>query len=630
MKTQLKVMMVVIGLAALMSACDGEAPNSSIGPDEQLIVDPPFFGGGCVLKVISGAEITTVTTGEKEMSVQGGEVVNESMRAFLIRRLQKTAYNMKNSCVPANYGEGFSASPVATADHTSTGTNVQEAGVGEWDSMQTDGTYLYNIVGNQLRISRIYPVAEAKPLAQLAFDGNVQNIALSEKTLAVISEVYLPQSTQTEMSVAMKSPTHIQLTLLDVTNPASPKVRHQRLFAGSWISGRHHDGQLYLVLKSGISVAPETLKISLPSCGADGKPADSRTWEATLAAELEKQSDIIRKMDFVSHITDDVNVSDTAQFYDNPEVIKGQFLRVIRVAIADAGAQKVMITGGGSIVYASKKSIYVADKTVGGLSTAIHRFSTSERLAFAGTVEADGAVLNSFSMGEDDGVLRVATTIGFNTSNTIHTFRLESDTMALLGTLKGIAPTERIFAVRYIGKRGYVVTFRQTDPLFVVDFADPSAPKLLGELKIPGFSTYLHPLGDTHLIGVGMSDKNQPQISLFDVSDAGHPKEVAVSALGATQSAALSDHHAFTFDAATGLLALPSSNGYRVFRVSAEKGIEKVGESPASYYLNYYNGENRSVLMTDVVGSHLVTISNSGIQIRKTDAVLSVEKTFGL
>lgn len=632
MKT--KLIIVMLGVAALMSACDGGTQSASVGPDDNLIVDPPYTGGGCVLKVIPGAEVLTVPTGVKDMVVQGGEAVNDAMRSLFIRKLQHVAYTMKDSCVQTSHeGDSSSAAPaMATADHTATGTNVQEAGVGEWDSMQTDGTHLYTVVGNQIHVSRIYPVAEAKRLAQIAINGNVQGIALSDSSLAVISSVSLPKTTAPEMSktsIAWQSPTHTQLTLLDVANPSAPKVRTQRLFAGSWVAGRHHGGQFQLVLKTdmftGMSTVPHSLPISTP-CGPDGKPADPRAWKAALVAELEKQSDIIRKMDFVSHITDDVNAGDTAQFYDNPSAVTGQFLRVIRVAIADASAQKVMVSGGGSIVYASKTSVYVADQTIWGHISAIHRFSADERLAYAGTVEVDGSVLNSFSMGEDEGVLRVATTIGFDTSNVIYTFRLGTTTMEPWGKLKDVAPSERIYAVRYIGKRGYVVTFRQIDPLHVVDFSDPSAPKILGELQIPGYSAYLHPLGDTHLIGVGMSANMTPKISLFDISDAAQPKETDTNELTAYKSSVLSDHHAFTFDAASGLLALPSSSGYRLFRVDAAKGISSVGTTETDIgYLSEY--ESRSIIMSDGDGTHLVTMGKYGIKIRKTDATLSVEKS---
>lgn len=623
---KIKLTMVMLGMAAMMSACDGNGQgNSIIGGEDYIIGDLPPFGGGCILEIIPEAKTLVVSTGGKEMVVQGGDAVNDSMRAFLIRRLQKTAYDMKNSCVPTADGGAVSSAPsAASTDHTSTGTNTQEAEVGEWDSMQTDGTYLYALAGNQVHVSQIYPTADAKNLTQIKIDGQIRGLALSEKTLAVVSDVTLPQANVAKTSIALASATHTQLTLIDVTDPEKPVVKEQRLFAGAWISGRHHDGQLYLVLKSTFQKVPLHLAVSTP-CGADGKPADPRAWEVTLAAELEKQSDVIRKMDFVSKITDDVNTGDTSQFYANTEVSGGNFLRIIQVNIADASAQKVMITGGGSVVYASKKSIYVADSVFVNNKTAIHRFVTVDRLAYAGTMVPDGLVLNSFSMSEDEDVMRVATTLKFGQSNTIHTFRLGPDTIAPLGKLEGIAPGESIYAVRYMGKRGYVVTFRKIDPLFVVDFTDPSAPKMLGELQIPGYSAYLHPLGDTHLIGVGMSGAMKPKVSMFDVSNAAQPKETAVSELDANYSSTLSDHHAFTFDAATGLLALPSSSGYRLFQINTEKGITQIGKSTETPN-DYYEDTNRSIIMTDGDVSHLVTIGDEGVQIRKTDATLSVEK----
>lgn len=152
-------------------------------------------------------------------------------------------------------------------------------------------------------------------------------------------------------------------------------------------------------------------------------------------------------------------------------------------------------------------------------------------------------------------------------ANNVFVLRQNGGSLDVVGGIRGIAPTERIYAVRFVGERGYVVTFRQTDPLFTVDLSDPENPALVGELHIPGYSGYLHPFGDGHLIGIGRNGTEDGrilglQISVFDVSDPASPTrtaqhEIAYGDTGWSWSEAEHDHHAFTFYEREGLLAIP-------------------------------------------------------------------------
>jgi uncharacterized secreted protein with C-terminal beta-propeller domain len=258
--------------------------------------------------------------------------------------------------------------------------------------------------------------------------------------------------------------------------------------------------------------------------------------------------------------------------------------------------------------------------------THIHKFSLNDGLpAYEASGEVAGWLLNQFSMSEFDGHLRVATTdsswfggggiavdvagpvadggttdsggdsvdvevdagssdpeptpsatpksvvdLREDTSvdaNNVFVLEQQGRNLEVVGGIRGIAPTERIYAVRFIGDTGYVVTFRQTDPLFVVDLTDPTAPALRGELHVPGYSGYLHPFGDDHLIGIGRDGDETGvirglQLSVFDVSNPDDPTRSAIHTLpygdgSYSWSEAEHDHHAFTFFASRGLLAIP-------------------------------------------------------------------------
>ena len=211
--------------------------------------------------------------------------------------------------------------------------------------------------------------------------------------------------------------------------------------------------------------------------------------------------------------------------------------------------------------------------------TSIHKISIDkEKVEYKNFAEVKGQVLNQFSMDERDGFFRIATTKNKSWSQFIDEKEADSysnvyildENLKQVGALEGLAKGERIYSVRFMGKKAYMVTFKQTDPLFIIDLAEPANPKVLGELKIPGFSNYLHPYDENTLIGIGKEITEDPsgrvmagglKISLFDVSQADKPVELDKYVAGDTgsDSVALYDHKAFLFSKEKQLLALPVS-----------------------------------------------------------------------
>ena len=171
---------------------------------------------------------------------------------------------------------------------------------------------------------------------------------------------------------------------------------------------------------------------------------------------------------------------------------------------------------------------------------------------------------------------------------------------------------ERIYAVRFIGNDGFVVTFHQVDPLHTLDLSDPAHPALLGTLTIPGYSAYLHPLGDNLLLGIGqdIGDHNEPsgtQISLFDISDLKHPTRLQHASLGQGWSAAESDHHAFLYWPRTGLCVVPFVQQAVGFRVGRARGIDEVGRIA-------HDVASATIRRSAVVGDSVLTVSDAGVK----------------
>jgi hypothetical protein len=305
-----------------------------------------------------------------------------------------------------------------------------------------------------------------------------------------------------------------------------------------------------------------------------------------------------------------------------------------------------------------------------GEHTVIEKFALKNGVAtYAGRGTVPGTLLNQFSMDEFNGDLRVATTQGdvWNHENpsTNNVYILGKDLKAR-GKIEGLAPGEKIYSVRFMGKRGYMVTFKKVDPLFAFDLSNPDAPAVLGKLKIPGFSDYLHPMDDTHLIGVGKNAADAEEgtfawyqgmkLAVFDVTDVTNPKEMWKTDIGdrGTTSPALANHKAFLYDADKQLLALPITltelspaqkegpemsasqygeftfQGAYVYRLTLDKGFELLGrithheDNQDFMKSGYYWGYNdRDIERVQYVGDTLLTFSPAGVGL---NALYSLEK----
>jgi uncharacterized secreted protein with C-terminal beta-propeller domain len=283
-----------------------------------------------------------------------------------------------------------------------------------------------------------------------------------------------------------------------------------------------------------------------------------------------------------------------------------------------------------STVYASAASLYVA--TPGGWlrnDTSIHRFDLAgpQRTDYRASGQVPGELLDQFSLSEDKGVLRVASTTASpdGGESQVTVLQTRSGRLEKIGQVGGLGRGERIYAVRFIGDRGYVVTYKQIDPLYTLDLADPAHPRVRGELELRGFSSYLHPVGDHLLLGVGQDATPEGRelgtlLSLFDVSDPAAPRLLQRHALWSSTSSDVGyDHHAFLWWAPKRLAVVPVTDW------EAQAQAQAIGfrVDPGGIGVAGTTADTADVLRTLVVAGRLFTVTGKGLHAYDLDTFAS-------
>jgi hypothetical protein len=465
-------------------------------------------------------------------------------------------------------GGAPTAAPDAAPQYST--TNTQEVGVDEGDIVETDGRYVYTAANETLRIVE---VSGARLVASPELPAGSHQMILDGNRLLVAT-----QSWTTGEDTAV--------SVFDVSDPTSPQLLRRSHLEGRLVASRAADGTVRLVLSNSLAarlpfVRPETF-------GLDERGALERNRQ--IIAESTVQDWLPRLFDEAGDGTfGPMQPALDCTTVAAPRDFSGLGVSWIASIDLDGEAAPVGSAGivsNGETVYASPTSLYVAtvpwdwyhpvddqrQQPDDAPPTMIHAFSLGDGTdaAYLASGDVPGVLLNQFAMSEHEGVLRVAsTTEDWNTGaseSAVYALRRSGDTLERISEVTGLGKGERIYAVRFLGPTGYVVTFRQIDPLYVLDLSNPEAPVLQGELKIPGYSAYLHPVGDGLLLGVGQDATDEgralgTQLSLFDVSDPTSPQRVATLPIGGWSEVEW-DHKAFLYWPADGTIVLPVSPGW--------------------------------------------------------------------
>ena len=533
-------------------------------------------------------------------------------------------------------------------------TNVQTVGVDEADSVKTDGQTIYYTPENYYPYNIVENKDGRANITYYTYDAEKKTFvidALPPANASVLSQInmsgdlYLVNDTLVTIHYNL-------ITGYDVSDPAAPKEIWKKQLWGYYVDSRVVDGKLYLVVQNqtvlfpmeymGTTVSykdvyypaapdllyPETQNIYYIS----EVDVQSGNFEKT-AALLSTGTSVIYGSDQFLYLTNNYRIDENVLYLDYIETFGSDFYpksvmkkvnEVLKYEYISSSMKAQTIRG---IIYNysstldPKEQNALYDKVQGGYftyaqdvsksaeQTSISRINLTTFEIKTGSVS--GYLINPFSINEYEGKLHVATTRSSNwmTRDQVYSsVHVLDENMIPLGSLTGLAPDEEIYSSRFVGDKLYLVTFRVIDPFFVIDLSDPKNPTVLGELKIPGYSTYLHPINETAVIGLGKADNGSMKLTLFDVTNFSNPTEMDSYVFDSqAYSAADYDYHAFMWDAEKNLLVLPTYEHAYVFSVNDGKislvldDVHKEGMVTRTIYINdyFYTFSNLQVHILD-------------------------------
>lgn len=574
-----------------------------------------------------------------------------------------------------------SGAPAEDGSSGFSGTTNQEVGVDEADVVKTDGEYIYTVVDGTFRVTDVRDGGPevvgdlvlttpgsggvGGPAVDMAYGyGPSQLLLAGDMALVLMTQPFYGIDDGTER---MPAPgwgwggwSQSVLIAVDLSDPTAPSEAARLTVDGDYLSARMIDGTARVVVRS-----TPTLPFEPPY--SEAPDAD---WSELEAAAIERNREIVAQStidqwlpSYTLAAGDDETTGQLVECdnVSHPVDFSG-FTTVSVLTIPIDGAAGLdaplaaAVLGDGEIVYASTDRLYVVTNRWAETSpmplevgidsirapsatqttTGIHAFDiTGDGAAtHVASGEVDGRVIGQYALSEFEGVLRVATTEGDSwggrgvemgvepalSESKITTLAEQDGELVELGSVGGLGKGEQIYAVRYLGDTAYVVTFRQTDPLYVLDLSDPANPTEVGELKITGYSSYLHPLGNDRLVGVGQEATESGgtiglQVSLFDTSDPAAPTKLDGEVFRNTWSDAEWDPHAFLSWEPTGQVMVPISGdrqtGLLVLTVT-DDGLVQDGlvTADADAGLESYMAPTRTVIVDD----RIYTIWWTGIQ----------------
>ncbi|MFP4568181.1 MAG: beta-propeller domain-containing protein [Candidatus Woesearchaeota archaeon] len=609
-------------------------------------------------------------------SSSGGEYYGDGMMrtASLSNDVQVTDSAMPEMAFDSvKLGDGEQSSNLDFSE-----TNIQVEGVDELDIIKTDGDYIYTSSGNSVFIIEAYPASDASVVSTINLENSISGMFIEGDVLAVVGVVDDFDELQEFGFSSRISLTYVNL--YDVSDRSNPEILKEYRFDGSYFNARLYDDVLYLSTNYNPFMRPEPLpiiimdgvvsRLSSSDIFIYDSDYSSPSFVGIHSIDMLTQRKIDSKIitvDGSNHLymsqdniyltfTERVNLYEIEQEIMLGEIMPHlsskdrEFIQRIKDVDADLmnkyeKQSKIMeviyryvefLDSSEQEVLAEQVQKAVKDelRKLGYLeNTLIHKINVHEgKFDFEAAGKVPGYIYGQFALDEYEGILRVASTIrqgtvvndeydGFDwqsrspAMNNVYT--LDGD-MNIIGSLEGLAPTESIFSARYVGDRLYLVTFRQVDPFFVIDLSDPSNPVDLGELKITGYSRYLHPFDEDTIIGIGREGTESGRllglkISLFDVGDVSNPRELVtyVSDESTASSSAEWEHKAFLFSKEKELLVIPTQNrdwrnpennyaGALVFKINKEEILAR-GIIDHEQGKNFWGGVERSLYIEDAL-----------------------------
>lgn len=583
-------------LAAILAGCGQAAPGSAVSPSP-----------ASVSPALSAGQSSSAAEAEVRFAESWAEIFallhTETLRA--VPSLDFAVVDEPDEApVPEVNAVDFSV------------TNVQTEGIDEGDVVKTDGRCIYALSGGELVIFAAEG-AETRRLSSYTLDmysessdaeGYDYYMDCSSKAA---SELYICGSTLAVISDSFRSTDRLKdgqweydyssetcVELIDVSDPEAPTPLISFSQDGSFRTSRLYDGRLYVISSFSVYGSPDENDPGsfIPGIRTDGQ-------EALLDAGC------------IAVIPD--CPSDEYSVICVYDAENGTLLH--STALLDSAGRIYMSTGGiyltSSVPYDEitdewTEEVYTVSEHTRGSRTRITRFDISDGLSLSASGTVPGQITDQFALDEHNGYLRVVTT----DSTSRYTLYLDeareftnygsfeeasanglyilSPSLSIIGRVDGLAGDEVIYSARFDGDTAYFVTFRQTDPLFAVDLSDPAAPRVLSELKLPGFSEYLHPWDDGLLLGLGLdADEETGQtgslkLSMFDISDPADVREQSTLVLDGEYSEALYNHRAILVSKSRNFIGFPDMDGYSIYGYTEGAGFEKRADIPCDGWYN--------------------------------------------
>jgi inhibitor of cysteine peptidase len=591
-------------------------------------------------------------------------------------------------------------------------TNIQVEGVDEADFIKNDGKYIYVLAQNKLVIVDAFPASEAKTVSTTTIEGRPGDLFVNDDRLIVFTQddaqvMVFPEYDYRPM---FRYTPRTNAFIYDISDRKKPVQVSNFSINGNYFQSRMIGDYVYFIVKDDIYYYSEfvnvptinrgLIKIMSPDVYYFDNPEENYVFHTI--ASINIKSDKINAKSFMMGYSDNLYVSENniyityrknmpVRYYEAQS--EERFYKVVVPQLPKDAQDKIYAIRDSSLSSSEKwdKISSIMEDTYNNMSEiekqdysmnvqkAVEEYETKlaqERdrtviqkininkgdIEYRTKGEVQGSLLNQFSMDESGENFRVATTsqiwTGSGSKQYNNVYVMDKD-LVISGKLENIAKDEMIYSTRFIGNRLYMVTFRRMDPLFVIDLSDPKYPKILGELKIPGFSDYLHPYDENHIIGVGKETADNQwggtsikglKLSLFDVSDVNNPKQLNRYEIGTsgTDSEALRDHKAFLFDKKKNLLVIPVREvketpryderygyyiervwqGAYVFNLTLQDGFKLNGRvshlddyEEDTYYWNSPGAVRRSMYMDDV----LYTVSARKILMNDLDNLTAIK-----
>ncbi len=670
----MKYLITIIGILLLVSACAPETPG--------ITVNPTIDG---ISKFSSAEELGEYL----KQSQEGINYLGGGMRTMVMEESMDSAVPMMAK---------------ASANEFST-TNVQVQGVDEADFVKNDNKFIYVISGDKLVIVDAYPADDMEILSETEIKGTPTNLFLNEDRLIVFTQDYekvfgiapydfVPRPRNTQVTHAI---------VYDISNKEKPKELYDYSIKGRYFQARMIGDYVYLVTQEGVYY--HSLYVDMPIVKEGSRtlikpdvyyfdnPDSNYNFHTVVSLEITGDENDVTAQSFMLGYSNTLYMSEDNMYITYQKNLpwryyetqnEDRFYEVV-VPILPVRNQIEAINTGDSaekwsevqeILEEMYNSMDEDDKedlleeiqdAVGEYEmklesdrrkTVIQRLSIDNgKVKYEASGEVPGYLLNQFSMDEEDGNLRVATNVRLWTrreSTTFNNVYVLDEALDIIGKLEGLAEGESIYSTRFMGDKLYMVTFKRVDPLFVIDLSDPTEPEVLGELKIPGYSDYLHPYGEDYIIGVGKETEENRwggvstggvKIALFDVSDVENPELIDKYKIGeaGSDSEALRDHKAFFLYGDTLVIPVRRVDGNRyyedgywqrdtwqgayVFSVS-EEGFDKKGKitHQEGNSNEYYWRSPYEVRRTILLDESLYTISDELIKVNNLDDLDEIAK----